>query len=151
MEGASEHPMQSTSEFSHTVGDQPYSGLVYVGRRPQGHRPRLLPDCRSSLPRVESIGKDQNTSARGIQIGRLVNKGATHRPGERGRLRAQPLHKYICVGGHPGRAHWSGTYNYQASVRKERRPTADKTTTTTIATTNSSGSSKCHTNSSTYG
>ena len=105
MEGASEHLTKSTSEIPHTVGARPYVGLVYAGRGPQGQLSRLLSVCPPDLPGVDPIGEDKNTSTRGSNASQLFNCRATHRPRERGRLRDQPLHKYICVGRHPGWAY----------------------------------------------
>ena len=86
MEGASEHPTKPTYELSHTVGARPYVGLVYVGKEPQGQRPRLLPDCQSNLPGIDSTGEDKNTSTRGSKASQFFNRRATHRLGERGIL-----------------------------------------------------------------
>ena len=144
MEGASEYSMKSTSELPHPAGAWPYLSVVYVGWGLQCQSPGLLSIYQPNLLRIVSTSSDKYTSTNSSEIDRLLNRGSTHRPRERRRLRAEPLHQHICVGGPAGRTQYSSRNNYQTSDRKASSATACKTKATTTAVNNSSGSSKCH-------
>ena len=59
MEGASKHPMKSTSELPYTVGARPYIGLVYAGLGPQGPGSRLLSVYPPDLLGVDPTGAEK--------------------------------------------------------------------------------------------
>ena len=152
MEGSLKHLKKSTDELPYSARAQPYFGVVHVGRQLKCQSPRLLSIGRSDLSGTVLTGQKQNISTSSSKADQLLDHGAAHRPGKRGRLWAQPLDQHICVRGHPGRAHQSGTHHYQTFDYKGSRPTANRTTTTnstTTATNNPSGSSNCRPNSNT--
>ena len=86
MEGASKHPKKSTDELPHLAGAQPYLGMVHAGQQFKRQIPRLLPISQPDLLGTVSTGQNKNTSTSSSEADRILDQGATHRLGKRGRL-----------------------------------------------------------------